>query len=116
MGVFWIFSNFGWIIQGACGPFERPWQSPLPPLESSKDLSIKYPSDDEENGLYSMAWRGPSCVTDLYTVTACSLLLKYFTENSVSPLPKAFVEIDDPYASKVSVASLVYYGNHKEKF
>lgn len=87
--------------KGARGPFERPWQSPLPPLESSKDLSIKYPSDDEENGLYSMAWRGPSCVTDLYTVTACSLLLKYFTENSVSPLPKAFVEIDDPYASKI---------------
>lgn len=89
------------LSKGEIGPFSRPWQSPVPPLEASKDLVIKYPSDDEDNGLFAMAWRGPSCVSDLYTVTACSLLLKYFTENSVSPLPKAFVEIEDPFASDV---------------
>lgn len=48
-----------------------------------------------------MAWRGASVVTDLYTVTATMLLLKYLTEYAVSPLPKEFVEIDDPYASRV---------------
>ncbi|XP_066250958.1 uncharacterized protein C05D11.1-like [Euwallacea similis] len=89
------------VSKGDRGPFERPWQSPVPGLESSKDLKIKYPSDDEDNGLYSMVWRGPSCVSDLYHVTACSLLLKYFTENSVSPLPKVFVEIEDPFASNI---------------
>lgn len=93
--------EFQILSKGERGPFQRPWQSPVPPLDSSKELVIKYPSDDEDNGLYAIAWRGPSCVTDLYTMTACSLLLKYFTENSVSPLPKAFVEIDDPYASNV---------------
>ncbi|XP_050309780.1 uncharacterized protein C05D11.1-like [Anthonomus grandis grandis] len=90
------------LSKGERGPFQRPWQSPVPPLDSSKDLVIKYPSDEEDNGLYSMGWRGPSCVTDLYKMTACSLLLKYFTENSVSPLPKVFVETDDPFASNVS--------------
>ncbi|ERL93539.1 uncharacterized protein C05D11.1 [Dendroctonus ponderosae] len=90
------------LSKGDRGAFERPWQSPVSPLESSKNLTLKYPSDDEDNGLYSMAWRGPSCVTDLYNVTACSLLLKYFTENSVSPLPKVFIEIDDPFASNIS--------------
>ncbi|KAF7269964.1 hypothetical protein GWI33_017052 [Rhynchophorus ferrugineus] len=90
------------LSKGERGPFQRPWQSQVPPLDSSKDLVIKYPSDDEDNGLFAIAWRGPSCVKDLYTVTACSLLLKYFTENAVSPLPKAFIEIDDPYASKVN--------------
>lgn len=78
---------------------------------------IKYPSDEEDNGLYALAWRGPSCVTDLYSYTACMLLLKYFTENSICPLPRVFVEIEDPYASSVSVQLLFvllhhYYSEH----
>lgn len=75
----------------------------MPPItEGSKDLVIKYPTDEESNGLFVMAWRGASCVKDLYTLTATMLLLKYLTEFSVSPLPTEFVEIEDPYASKVS--------------
>lgn len=74
----------------------------MPPVvENAQDLVIKYPNDEENNGLFCMAFRGPSAVTDMYTVTAMSLLLKYLTEFSVSPLPKAFVEIEDPYASRV---------------
>lgn len=89
-------------FQGERGPFERPWQNAVPPIaDGSKDLVIKYPTDDESNGLFCMAWRGPSCVKDLYTVTASSLLLKYLTEFAVSPLPKEFVEIPDPFASRV---------------
>lgn len=64
-------------------------------------MVIKYPTDDESNGLFCIAWRGASCVKDLYTVTATTLLLKYLTEFAVSPLPKEFVEIDDPYASGI---------------
>nr|CAH7739234.1 unnamed protein product [Callosobruchus chinensis] len=91
------------ISKGPREPFERPWQSPVPPIVGdSKELIIKYPNDEENHGLYAMAWRGPSCVKDLYSVTAAILLLKYLTEYSVSPLPKEFVEIEDPYASKVS--------------
>lgn len=74
--------------------------------EDATELVIKYPTDEEDNGIYAMAWRGASVVTDLYTVTATNLLLKYLTEYAVSPLPKAFVEIEDPYASRVN--SLFY--------
>ncbi|XP_023020385.2 uncharacterized protein C05D11.1 isoform X1 [Leptinotarsa decemlineata] len=91
------------VSRGNAKPFERPWQNPVPPLtEGSKELVIKYPTDEETNGLYCIAYRGASCVKDIYSVTATILLLKYLTEFSVSPLPKALVEIEDPYASKVS--------------
>lgn len=74
----------------------------MPPLPASKDLVIKYPSDDESNGIFTAAWRGPSSVKDVYTLATSFTLLKYLTETSVSPLQKEFVEIPDPYASKVS--------------
>ncbi|XP_056630340.1 uncharacterized protein C05D11.1-like [Diorhabda sublineata] len=90
------------ISKGPRGPFQRPWQSPVPPLTEPKDIVVKYPSDEEKNGLFCFAWRGASSVTSLYIVQATQLLLKYLTEYSVSPLPKQFVEIEDPYASKVS--------------
>lgn len=92
--------------KGPRGDFERPWQNPVPPLtENANELIIKYPNDEENNGLFCMAWRGPSAVEDLYTVTAATLLLKYLTELSVSPLPKEFVEIEDPYASRVRISN-----------
>ncbi|KAK9870443.1 hypothetical protein WA026_008009 [Henosepilachna vigintioctopunctata] len=90
------------VSKGNLGTFERPWQSPIPPLEKSIDLELKYPADDESNGLFCIAWRGASAVKDQYTVTATSLLLKYLSEFSVSPLQKEFVEIPDPFASKVT--------------
>lgn len=97
------------IFQGCREPFQRPWQNPVPPLiEVATELVIKYPTDEEDNGIYAMAWRGTSVVTDLYTVTATNLLLKYLTEYAVSPLPKEFVEIDDPYASRVSLSFIIY--------
>ncbi|KAL1123834.1 hypothetical protein AAG570_001605 [Ranatra chinensis] len=89
------------LIPGVVGDFVRPWQSPVPPLMSSVELSVPYPSDEEVNGMVYVGWRGPSAVNDLYSLTACSILLKYLTDTSVSPLPKEFVDIPDPYASKV---------------
>lgn len=90
------------ISKGDLGPFQRPWQSPVSPLESSTDIEIKYPADDESNGLFCIAWRGASTVKDQYTVTATSLMLKYLSEFSVSPLQKEMVEIEDPYASEIN--------------
>ncbi|XP_017774305.1 PREDICTED: uncharacterized protein C05D11.1-like [Nicrophorus vespilloides] len=81
--------------------FTRPWETPVPPLESSKDLKVKYPSDDESNGLFGVAWRGPSAVKNQYGLNSTSILMKYLTDFAVSPLQKEFVEISDPYASKV---------------
>ncbi|XP_012262723.1 uncharacterized protein C05D11.1-like [Athalia rosae] len=87
--------------KGNRGPYVRPWQSPVPPLTECVDLDVLYPCDDEDNGLINVGWRGPSAVTELYDMTGCSMLLKYLTDSSVSPLQKEFVEIDDPYASRV---------------
>ncbi|KAK2579672.1 hypothetical protein KPH14_011595 [Odynerus spinipes] len=89
------------LSKGPRGPFERPWQNPVPPLTESVDLDLFYPCDDEDNGIVTVGWRGPSAVHEVYELTACSLLLKYLTDTSVSPLQKEFVEIEDPYASNV---------------
>lgn len=73
----------------------------MPPLTESKAVNVLYPNDDEDNGMVYFGWRGPSAVTEGYDIHGCYLLLKYLSENSVSPLQKAFVEIEDPYASNV---------------
>ncbi|XP_039278670.1 uncharacterized protein C05D11.1 [Nilaparvata lugens] len=91
--------------KGPRGPFTRPWQSPVEPLTESFDVEKLYASDREDNGLVYVGVRGPSVVKDLYTFRALNLLLKYLTDTSASPLAKAFVEIEDPYASDVSYAS-----------
>lgn len=90
------------IAKGEREAFSRPWQSPVPPLLDSVDLEIKYPCDEESNGIVSVAWRGPSAVTEQYMLSAASIILKYLTDFSVSPLQKEFVEIPDPYASRVA--------------
>ncbi|XP_046995924.1 uncharacterized protein C05D11.1-like isoform X1 [Schistocerca americana] len=89
------------VSKGNRAPFTRPWQSPVPPLTESLDLEVPYPCDEEDHGMVYIAWRGPSAVKELYRMCACSVMLKYLTDTSVSPLQKEFVEIDDPYASKV---------------
>ncbi|XP_054283976.1 uncharacterized protein C05D11.1-like [Macrosteles quadrilineatus] len=88
--------------KGTREQFKRPWQDPVPPLKESADIEVKFPCDEEDNGMVYVGWRGPSAVTDLYKLAACSVLMKYMTDTSVSPLPKEFVEISDPYCSKVS--------------
>ena len=40
-------------------------------------------------------------------MSACSTLLRYLTDTSISWLQKEFVEIDDPFASTVSI--LLFY-------
>ncbi|XP_971907.2 uncharacterized protein C05D11.1-like [Tribolium castaneum] len=90
------------LTKGERGDFKRPWQSPVPSLQESKDLIIKYPTDEENNGVFCIGWRGPSAVTEQYMLTAVCIFLKYLTEFSTYTLPKEFIEIDDPYASNIS--------------
>ncbi|XP_017886890.1 uncharacterized protein C05D11.1-like [Ceratina calcarata] len=89
------------VSKGRRGFFKRPWQDPVPPLTESIDLDVYYPCDDEDNGIVQIAWRGPSAVKEIYDLNGCTLLLKYLSDTSVSPLQKEFVEIDDAYASDV---------------
>jgi Zn-dependent M16 (insulinase) family peptidase len=57
-----------------------------------------FPSDEEETGMVSLAWHGPKW-GDMDRVSALSLLWKYLSDSSVSPLHKVFVEIEEPYCS-----------------
>lgn len=52
--------------------------------------------------LVYVGWRGPNCTKENLKLTACSVLLRYLSETSVSPLQREMVEIADPYASTVS--------------
>ena len=45
--------------QGFSAGFERPWMSMVPPLETAHVELVKYPSDEEDNGLVLVGWRGP---------------------------------------------------------
>jgi len=88
--------------KGDRGEFARPWSSAVPPLTASVDELIEYPSDSEETGLVMVAWRGPSAVENYEKLNSMAVLMEYLTHSSISPLPKAFVEIEDPFASKIS--------------
>lgn len=71
-------------------------------------MDVYYPCDDEDNGVVDVAWRGPSPITEMYELIGCTLLLKYLTDTSVSPVQKEFVEIDDAYASNVGYSYCKY--------
>ncbi|XP_053673268.1 uncharacterized protein C05D11.1-like [Anopheles nili] len=90
------------VSKGALPPFERPWQTPVAPLEDSTNIKIEYPADEEDCGLVNVSWRGPKATTEHKEITACSVLLRYLTDTSASPIQREFVEIEDPYASRVA--------------
>lgn len=95
--------------------FVRPWQTPVPPFENSINKKVEYPADEEDCGLLSVGWRGPKCTTENLKLTSCSVLMRYLSDTSVSPLQREFVEIPDPYASQISfnitenTESLLYF-------
>ncbi|KAK3859607.1 hypothetical protein Pcinc_034292 [Petrolisthes cinctipes] len=89
------------LSKGDRGPYTRPWQSPVPPLEASVDKLVQYPSDSEDTGMVLAAWRGPSSVTQYNELISMGVLMEYLTHSSVSPLPIVFVEVIDPLASSV---------------
>lgn len=89
------------ISKGELPAFCRPWQTPVAPLSESKNVKIVYPADEEDCGLVNVAWRGPKATNEYEELTACSVLLRYLSDTSVSPLQREFVEIEHPYASKV---------------
>lgn len=94
-------------MKGKRGAFTRPWQTPVEPLTKSIDLDVRYPCDDEDNGMVSVAWRGPA-INQIYDLRGCALLLTYLTKTSISPLQKEFVERSDPYASNVRYGLFEY--------
>lgn len=82
--------------------FERPWQSPVPPLPGNVTKTVQYPSDTDDDGLVYIGFRGPSAVNDFGGLVAVSLLLEYLNSTAVSPIQREFVECSEPYCSSVS--------------
>lgn len=82
-------------------PYDRPWQTPVPPLGESIEKVIKFPTEDEESGSILIGCRGPACC-DHYSLSALSVLLDYLTDTSIAPLQRELVEIPDPYCSDIS--------------
>ena len=72
----------------------------MPALTENIVREVAYPCDEEDNGMVSVGWRGPSAATQVRTMLSTMVLLEYLTESSVSPLQAAFVETDDPLASE----------------
>lgn len=93
----------------------RPWQTPVPPFGESVNKRVDYPADEEDCGLFNIGWRGPKCTTENLKLTSCSVLMRYLSDTSVSPLQREFVEIPDPFASQISfninenTESLIYF-------
>lgn len=96
-------------------PFVRPWQTPVPPFEKSINKKVEYPADEEDCGIFTIGWRGPKCTAENIKLTSCSVLMRYLSDTSVSPLQREFVEVPDPLASQISfnisenTESLLYF-------
>lgn len=92
--------------------FERPWQSVVETLDSSKHKKIQYPSDTNEDGLVYIGFRGPKVASNenepsgslsgYEEMTALASLLDYLNTTATSPIQRDFVECDEPYCSFVS--------------
>lgn len=88
--------------KGKLPPYKKPWQTPVKPLKETKNIQIVFPSDEEEYGLIYIGYHGPKATTEYETLTACYILMKYLCDTSVSPMQQSFIEIDEPFASRVS--------------
>ncbi|XP_043476736.1 uncharacterized protein C05D11.1-like [Leptopilina heterotoma] len=88
------------LSKGSGDLFKKPWQGEVEALAEKFDFDVFYPCDDEDNGMVIAGWQGSS-INDYYKHVACTVLLRYLTNTSVSPLQQEFVEIDDPFANDV---------------
>lgn len=50
------------MMQGSRGDYVRPWQNPVDPLTESSNNVVLYPSDEENNGLVNIGFRGPTYI------------------------------------------------------
>lgn len=88
-------------------PYNRPWQTPVPPLSDPVEKVVRFPTEDEESGSVLIGFRGPIC-SDRYGMTALSVILDYLTDTSIAPLQRDLVEIPDPFCSNISCDVLEY--------
>lgn len=89
-------------------PFQRPWQTPVAPLETSIVRSIEYPCDEDDDGIVNVGFLGPKVEEGYAQLVALSTLLEYLDSTAISPIQQAFVENSEPYCSSVSHNILEY--------
>ncbi|GFE54254.1 metalloprotease 1 related protein [Babesia ovis] len=80
----------------------RHWDNPVhtAPMSETSHSTVLFPSDDEELGIFTMAWRGPSS-RDFETQRAITIMGLYLTMTPISPMEKELVYSDEPYGSRV---------------
>ncbi|XP_015753164.1 PREDICTED: uncharacterized protein C3H1.02c-like [Acropora digitifera] len=89
------------LTKKALPPYERPWQSSVPPVSQNVEKVVKFPTEDEESGSVLFGFRGPPGM-DRYSVSAVSVMLDYLSDTSIAPLQRELVEIQDPFCSDIS--------------
>jgi len=86
----------------ALPPLEKPFSTPVAPLDAQAEVRIEFPAEDETNGaICELCWHGPTW-DDLVSITALRVLLAYICQDSISPLRKALVETVPPLCGKIS--------------
>jgi Zn-dependent M16 (insulinase) family peptidase len=88
-------------------PIPRPWTSVVPSLDTSVTTQVEFPTDDEETGSATIAWR-TTAFNYFEHQTAIDILFEYLTKGALSPLQQQLVEIEDPYCSDVSFDISIY--------
>ncbi|GBE60260.1 metalloprotease 1 related protein [Babesia ovata] len=80
----------------------RQWDDPVhyQPFIETVHKTVYFPSDDEELGQFTMAWRGPQWDA-FQDIRALSILGLYLTHTPISPLEKELVYTKDPFGSGV---------------
>ena len=81
---------------------ERPWQSPIDPLQSSHSSRVTFPTSEEDSGSVIIAWRGPTA-RNRYHMSALEVLMEYLTATPVAPLQRDLVEIEEPFCSNINL-------------
>ncbi|CDR94563.1 METALLOPROTEASE 1-RELATED protein, putative [Babesia bigemina] len=83
----------------------KQWDDPVhcQPLKETVEKTVYFPSDDEELGQFTMAWRGPAW-SDFQEIRALSIMGLYLTQTPISPMEKELVYTRDPFGSGVGFA------------
>lgn len=87
---------------------ERPWQTPIKPLEKSVVETIPFPSDTDDDCLVYIGLRGPQVDGNNEQLVALEILIDYLLGTSASPLQREFVECLDPICSSLGYTMQEY--------
>lgn len=94
------------VEKGVLENWNKPWLEDVPEIKEPQVRNIKFPSDEEDDALVTIGFRGPSAISELDEVAAMRLLFEYLTESSVGPIQRDFVETDDSLAASVEYSEM----------